>query len=82
MKLSKAALCYNARNNAIEERIRDWIVDMPSLGFLFPAFNDRNTDLHSLLYYSKNAEDLQETLINEILGCVPPPFCQKSERYL
>ena len=72
VKLSKAALCYNARNNAIEERIRDWIVDMPSLGFLFPAFNDRNTDLHSLLYYSKNAEDLQETLINEILGCVPP----------
>ena len=52
VKLSKAALCYNARNNAIEERIRDWIVDMPSLGFLFPAFNDRNTDLHSLLYLS------------------------------
>lgn len=72
VKLSKAALCYNAQNNTIEERIRDWIVDMPSLGFLFPAFNDRNTDLHSLLYYSKNAEALHETLIDEILGCVTP----------
>lgn len=72
VKLSKAALCYNAQNNTIEERIRDWIVDMPSLGFLFPAFNDRNTDLHSLLYYSKNAEELHQTLINEILGCVTP----------
>lgn len=72
VKLSKAALCYNAQNNTIEERIRDWIVDMPSLGFLFPAFNDRNTDLHSLLYYSKNAEELHETLIDEILGCVTP----------
>ena len=72
MKLSKAALCYNAQNNTIEERIRDWIVDMPSLGFLFPAFNDRNTDLHSLLYYSKNAEELHQTLIDEILGCVTP----------
>ena len=61
VKLSKAALCYNAQNNTIEERIRDWIVDMPSLGFLFPAFNDRNTDLHSLLYYSKNAEELHQT---------------------
>ena len=72
VKLSKAAICYNAQNNTIEERIRDWIVDMPSLGFLFPAFNDRNTDLHSLLYYSKNAEELHQTLINEILGCVTP----------
>ena len=72
VKLSKAALCYNAQNNTIEERIRDWIVDMPSLGFLFPAFNDRNTDLHSLLYYSKNAEELHQTLIDEILGCVTP----------
>ena len=72
VKLSKAALCYNAQNNTIEERIRDWIVDMPSLGFLFPAFNDRNTDLHSLLYYSKNAEELHQTLIDEILGCVAP----------
>ena len=72
VKLSKAALCYNAQNNTIEERIRDWIVDMPSLGFLFPAFNDRNTDLHNLLYYSKNAEELHQTLIDEILGCVTP----------
>ena len=70
------------RNNTIEERIRDWIVDMPSLGFLFPAFNDRNTDLHSLLYYSKNAEELHETLIDEILGCVTPLFRQKPERDL
>ncbi len=72
VKLSKAGLCYNALNNAIEERIRDWIVDMPSLGFLFPAFNDRNTDLHSLLYYSKNPDLPATTLIDEVLGCVTP----------
>lgn len=72
VKLSKAALCYNAESNSIEERIRDWIVDMPSLGFLFPAFNDRNTDLHSLLYYSKNPAEFSTALINEVLGCIIP----------
>lgn len=72
VKLSKAGLCYNAEHNSIEERIRDWIVDMPSLGFLFPAFNDRNTDLHSLLYYSKNPEIPETALIDELLGCVTP----------
>lgn len=72
VKLSKAGLCYDAEHNAITDRIRDWIVDMPSLGFLFPAFNDRNTDLHSLLYYSKNPEQLDVNLIDELLGCTIP----------
>lgn len=54
VKLSKAGLSYNPMTNAIENRNRDWLVEAPDLGFLFPAFNDRNTDLHSLLYYSKN----------------------------
>src|SRR5699024_6710679 len=54
VKLSKAGLCYNSKTNCIEDRIRDWIVEMPDQGFLFPVFNDRSTDLHSVLYYSKN----------------------------
>ena len=36
VNLSKAGLCYNAETNNIEDRIRDWIVEMPDLGFLFP----------------------------------------------
>ena len=63
VKLSKAGLCYNAEKNSIEDRIRDWIVDVPAAGFLFPAFNDRNTDLHSMLYYTKNPENLQPLLM-------------------
>lgn len=72
VKLSKEGLCYNSVTNAIENRIRDWLVEAPSLGFLFPAFNDRNTDIHSLLYYSKNGEELKEQLIDQLLGCRIP----------
>ncbi len=72
VKLSKAGLCYNSMNNTIENRSRDWLVEAPDLGFLFPAFNDRNTDLHSLLFYSKNAEELKIQLIDEVLGCTIP----------
>ena len=35
VKLSKAGLCYNAEANLIQDRIRDWIVEMPENGFLF-----------------------------------------------
>ena len=66
VSLSKAGLCYNAEDNRIQDRIRDWIVDMPDKGFLFPAFNDRSTDLHSVLYYTKKSEDLQPEMISQI----------------
>lgn len=72
VKLSKAGLCYNAETNSISDRIRDWIVEMPDLGFLFPLFNDRSTDIHGILYYSKNAEELRTTFVDEIFGCTPP----------
>lgn len=72
VNLSKAGLCYNAETNHIEDRIRDWIVEMPDLGFLFPLFNDRSADIHGLLYYTKNTEQLRGTLIDELFGCHTP----------
>lgn len=72
VKLAKAGLSYNPKENIIANRVRDWLVEAPDQGFLFPAFNDRNTDIHSLLYYVKNQEQMQEILINEVLGCAAP----------
>lgn len=72
VNLSKAGLCYNAETNNIEDRIRDWIVEMPDLGFLFPVFNDRSTDIHGILYYTKNAEQLRSAFVDELLGCTTP----------
>ncbi len=72
VKLTEAGLCYNEKHNIIESRIRDWLVAPPVHGFLFPAFNDRSTDIHSLLYYTKNSEVLQENFIDKVLGLSTP----------
>ena len=69
VKLSKAGLCYNEAENRIRDRIRDWIVELPERGFLFPAFNERSTDLHALLYYSKKPEELQAEFVENMFGC-------------
>jgi hypothetical protein len=34
VKLSKAGLTYNGKDERMEERTRDWVVDMPDKGFL------------------------------------------------
>lgn len=72
VKLSKPGLCYNADTNQIEKRIQDWVVSMPENGFLFPAFNDRSTDIHSMLYYAKEPEKLHEDFISQMFGCQAP----------
>nr|WP_318686546.1 DUF4317 domain-containing protein [uncultured Acetatifactor sp.] len=72
VNLSKPGLSYNAVENTFQNRIRDWVVGLPETGFLFPAFNDRGADLHSVLYYSKNPEELKENFVEQILGCPLP----------
>ncbi len=72
VNLSKPGLAYNTAENCFQNRIRDWVVDMPDLGFLFPAFTDRSTDIHSLLYYTKKPEDLHDTFVEQILGSTLP----------
>ncbi len=72
VNLSKPGLSYDAVENSFRNRVRDWVVDAPQTGFLFPAFNDRSADIHSLLYYSKDAEDLKEDFVNELLSCPLP----------
>lgn len=68
VKLSKAGLGYNERTNVIEERFRDWIVDGPTKGFLFPAFIERDTDIHNMLYFTKKPDDLQPEFIEAMFG--------------
>ncbi|MCM1569434.1 MAG: DUF4317 domain-containing protein [Roseburia sp.] len=72
VNLSKPGLSYNAVENTFQNRIRDWVVELPETGFLFPAFHDRSSDLHSTLYYSKDSEELKEAFVEQLLGCPLP----------
>ncbi|MGN0164905.1 MAG: DUF4317 domain-containing protein [Lachnospiraceae bacterium] len=72
VELDKAALSYDAVTGHFSARERDWIVDFPANAFLFPAFNDRSSDIHALLYYTKNAEKINQGFVDEVLGCTRP----------
>jgi hypothetical protein len=72
VNLTKAGLTYNAATNNIEDRIRDWLVEAPMTGFLFPSFHDRAADIHSILYYTKKPEEIQPEFIGNVLGSSLP----------
>ncbi len=82
VKLTKPGLSYNTETNHIQDRIRDWLVQPPELGFLFPAFNDRNTDIHSLLYYTRKSDEVDLAFTDELLGChLPLPAGSQKETF-
>ena len=67
--LSKPGLGYREEENRIGSRVRDWVVGVPETGFLFPAFNDRSTDIHSVLFYTKNTKEPHSEFMANGLGC-------------
>ena len=69
VSLSEPGLRYYEDEHKIKARIRDWVVNPPTNGFVFPAFIDRSTDVNSVMYYTKNAKDPHPELMGKALGC-------------
>ena len=69
MVLSKPGLGYNKDKNRISTLNREWFVGMPETGFVFPAFIDRSSDIHSVLLYTADSKNVHTEMIEDILGC-------------
>lgn len=70
--LSKPGLCYSHDDKTFVNAERDWIAGNPEVAFTFPAFSDRQMDIHHALYYTKKATEPHEEISDTILGCVLP----------
>lgn len=73
VELSKPGLGYREDENRIGPRIRDWVVGAPDSAFLFPAFNDRSTDIHSLLFYTRDTKEPHVEFMERGLACGAKP---------
>lgn len=69
MVLSKPGLGYNKDKNRISTLNREWFVGMPETDFVFPAFIDRSSDIHSVLLYTADSKNVHTEMIEDILGC-------------
>lgn len=68
VNLSKPGLSYDTSSGEFHNRVRDWVVEVPDAGFLFPAFNDRASDIHSIMYYVKDSEEMHNAFVDEVIG--------------
>ena len=72
VKMTKPALSYSAHENAFHNLDIDWVVSSPEAGFLFPAFDDRCTNLYNTLYYTKDIARIHPELIQAAFHTEPP----------
>lgn len=69
VNLTKPGLGYREDENRIGPRIRDWVVGAPDTGFVFPAFTDRSTDIHSVMFYTRDTKTPHAEFMEAGLGC-------------
>lgn len=68
VKEVKEGLCYDEETLTFVNKRSDLGVQMPETGFLYPAFNDRLPDIHSLLWYAKNEDNRHPELMDALVG--------------
>ena len=72
VKLTKPTLRYDAQEKTFHDGGANNIAAAPEVGFLFPAFDDRATNIYNALYYTRSPKDNYENL-SQALFCVEPP---------
>ena len=82
VNLSKPGLGYDEEDNNFHDKKQNYMVDVPDVGFLFPAFNKRSADEDMTLFYTKDVSEFEDGLIDCLLDCaVPLPAKQQKETF-
>lgn len=72
VKAAKPTLSYSMDENVFHTREGGWVAAAPEAGFLFPAFDQRATNLYNALYYSKDTADSHPELVDALFRTQPP----------
>lgn len=66
VKEGKPALSYYMPQKCFRSICADTMLGRPEVGFMFPAFDDRKTNIYKVLYYTKNLEDNHSELVDSL----------------
>lgn len=72
VKESKSELAYMVDEKEFHSFIMPQIISNPEVGFMFPAFDDRSTNIYNALFYIKNTANVQDALIDVLFKTAPP----------
>ena len=82
VKQNKANLHYVPEEKLFHDGAMNQMVSAPALGFLFPAFDDRSTNIYNALYYTHDVKTSQDALIEALFNTpVPKPAFEQKKSF-
>ena len=83
IKTAKPTLSYYVRENCFRNVVADSIISPPALGFMFPSFDNRSTNLYGALYYTRATDDSHKEFTDAIFnaGDLPMPATEQKETF-
>ena len=82
VKLSKSGLCYVAEEKEFQDSGVHNVAAAPELGFLFPAFDRRSTNIYGALYYTHSAKNSHEAFVDTIFNTrIPKPAAEQKKSF-
>ncbi len=82
VKQTKANLHYVAEEKLFHDGAMHDLVSAPAVGFLFPAFDNRSTNIYNALYYTRSIKENQDALIEALFNApVPQPAAQQKQTF-
>ncbi len=79
VKEAKPSLRYDAQNKEFHDGGLAQVVSAPEMGFLFPAFDNRATNIYNALFYTRSSKLAHEELIGGVFG-VKAPICAADQK--
>ena len=82
VKETKPNLHYVPEEKLFHDGAMNQMVSAPALGFLFPAFDDRATNIYNALYYTRDVKNAQEALIEVLFQApIPKPAAEQKKTF-
>lgn len=82
VKSGKVQLGYDAQEKRFHNSLINQIVCVPELGFMFPSFDDRTTNIYNTLFYSRNIGEIHQDFIDAVFKTkVPMSARQQRETF-
>ena len=72
VKLAKPSLRYDGESKEFQDGGADNVVSAPEMGFLFPAFDNRATNIYNALFYTHSPKMSHQALVEALFQVQPP----------
>ena len=82
VKQTKANLHYIPEEKLFHDGGMQNVVSAPELGFLFPAFDNRATNIYNALYYTRSAKESHEAFVASVFNTpIPKPAAEQKKSF-